>query len=121
MTKEKSASLLLRIGLSFVFFYAAVAAFLDPFSWSGFFPDWLKTPSRDGLLLPVYSVAEIVLALWLLSDWKIFYASILAALTVGGIIILNIGSMDIVFRDVAIFFAALALAALEKTSFDDHR
>lgn len=62
-------------------------------------------------ILTVFSVYQILLALWILSGWKTFYPSLLAALTISGIIIFNLGALEIVFRDIAIIFAALALAA----------
>ena len=121
MTKEKLASLFLRIGLAFVFFYAAVAALLDPFSWVGFFPGWLRALLPDELLLPAHSAAEIILALWLISGWRAFYSAVLASIAIGGIVIFNIGSVDIIFRDVAILFAAIALALIEKRVLEDRQ
>ncbi len=60
----------------------------------------------------IFSIYEIVLGLWLLTDKKTFHAASLAALTMTMIIIFNLSALDLVFRDVAILFAALALAAL---------
>ena len=47
-----------------------------------------------------------------LSGKKIFYASFLAGGILLSIIIFNLGSLDIVFRDAAIFFSAAAAAVL---------
>ena len=55
---------------------------------------------------------QIGLALWLLSGKYTFYAAILAAVTLLGIIFPNISDLDVIFRDVAIFFGAVALALL---------
>lgn len=62
------------------------------------------------LLLAVFSFYELVLSIWILSGKKTFYAAILAAATLVGIIVSNISQTDILFRDFAIFFAAAALA-----------
>lgn len=115
MTKEELAALLHRLGLSFVFVYAAVAAWFDPFSWIGFFPEWMRMLVPDNILLKGHSIAEIILALWILSGWRIFWPSIFAALAMAGIVFFNFGALDIVFRDVGIMSAALALAVLAKT------
>ena len=66
------------------------------------------------IFLPIFSVYEIALGLWLLSNKKTFYAAILSALTMAGIVIFNLQGMNVVFRDVTIFFAAAALAVLTK-------
>jgi len=105
-------SFLLRAGLATVFLYAAVSAFLNPQSWVGYFPAFITTLFSPNALLIAFSVYEIVLALWLMSGIRPMYAAITAAATLVAIIIGNLTLMDIVFRDVAIFFAALALAAL---------
>ena len=107
-----NASMLLRIGLAVVFLYAAVASMLDPNSWIGYFPEFLENIIPGTVLLPMFSLYELALGLWVLSGWKAYYAGLLAAATLLGIIVVNISLFDIVFRDVAIFFAALALAAL---------
>lgn len=108
----KLASLLLRIGLAFVFLYAAIASFLDPNSWIGYFPLFLRQLMRPQILLSGFSVYEILLAIWLLSGKYAFYSASLTGLTLSGIIIPNLGAWDIIFRDVGLLFAALALAVL---------
>lgn len=113
---ENLVSFLLRIGLATVFLYAAVASFLDPLSWIGFFPSFLRDMFDANKLLMFFSVFEIALALWLLSGVRTFFAGLAAAATLSGIILGNLGILDIVFRDVAILFAALALVALHKDS-----
>jgi len=103
---------LLRIGLVLVFLYAAIAAILDPFSWIGFFPQWLRGILPTDFLLAAFSVYQSFLGLWLISRFKTFYAAIFSVGTVFAIIFFNIGDLDVVFRDVAILFMALALAFL---------
>ncbi|MBS3119554.1 hypothetical protein J4475_01905 [Candidatus Woesearchaeota archaeon] len=106
------SELLLRLGLAFAFAYAAIASFVNPTSWLGFFPAWMTGIIPGSILLQMFSVLQIIIAVWLLSGWKVFYAASIYALMVLGIVVFNIGAMDIVFRDVTIFFAAVALAAM---------
>lgn len=113
MKYKSLVSFLLRAGLATVFLYAAVASFLDPFSWIGFFPEWLRGVFDANSLLMIFSTFEIGFALWLLSGYKAFYSALVAAGTMLAIISANLGLLDIVFRDVAILFSALALVALE--------
>lgn len=112
--QQKLASLLLRLGLAGAFAYVAAASFYDPFSWIGFFPPFLREIIPAQILLTVFSVYEIILALWLLLGRKLFYAALLSAATLIGIVVFNLGAMDILFRDVALALAALALAALSR-------
>lgn len=112
--KDALVSFILRAGLAVVFFYAAIASFLDPLGWVGFIPLWIRNVIPGRLFLSVFSVYELILGLWLMSNKKIFYASILSALTMSGIIIFNPGALDILFRDVSILLSAIALAVLEK-------
>lgn len=110
---KKIAQILLRIGLSFSFLYAAIFSFINPFAWIGFFPMWLRSALPDNILLATFSIVEIVVALWLLSGRQTFYAALVSALMLAGIVFFNLASFDIVFRDVTILLAALALAVLE--------
>jgi uncharacterized membrane protein YphA (DoxX/SURF4 family) len=105
-------SFLLRAGIATVFLYAAIAAFLDPFSWIGFFPVWLRELFDAELLLMGFSIFEIALSLWIFSGAMIREAAIVASITLFAIVLGNLGALDIVFRDVAILFAALALVAI---------
>ena len=108
MKRDKLISLLLRLGLAFSFFYAAIASFVNPASWIGFFPSFL----RSGSILFLFSIFEIIIGLWLVLGKKVFYAAVLSALSILGIIVFNFGAMDIVFRDVSILLMAIALAVL---------
>lgn len=112
MEKVKLASLLLRIGLATVFAYAAISSFLMPDNWVGYFPQFLRHLVPQSILLTGFSVYESVLALWLLIGKQAFAAAILSTLTISGIIFTNIAQLDVIFRDFAIVFASLALAAL---------
>ena len=107
-------SFFLRVGLAVVFLYAAISSFLSPLSWIGFFPLWLRNIIPDTILLFTFSIYEFILSLWLFSSWRAYYAALFSGLTLLAIIAGNIGALDIVFRDVAIFLMAVTLAILHK-------
>jgi len=101
---------LLRIGIAIVFFYAAIASFIMPLNWIGYFPTFIRGHIPDSMLLNLFSIFELTLGVWILSGWKTFYAGLASAATLLGIIVFNYFLFDIVFRDIAILFASLALA-----------
>lgn len=123
MHNERLISFLIRAGIATAFLYAAIAAFLEPFSWVGFLPTWIEAIIPRTAVLSLFSTYEVALALWLLSGKHAFRASACAAATLFCIIIFNIGSLDILFRDVPILFAALAMMAMtyKKTGFPPAR
>jgi len=110
--REVLVSFFLRSGLAIVFFYAATSAYLNPQDWIGFIPQFVRNIIDPTLFLHIHSAAEVILGLWLLSDKKTVYAASISALSIFTIIIFNPGALDIIFRDVAILFAAIALAIL---------
>lgn len=114
MLKQKTVLILLRLGIAFGFFYAAIFSFLNPNDWIGFFPIFLRNFFGAGLILPAFSFYEIILGFWLLSGKYGFAAGLISAATFLSIIVFNLGAFDIVFRDVGLFFAVLALAILSR-------
>lgn len=102
-------SFLLRAGLAISFLYAGISIFLNPTAWIGFIPAWIGPKE---LLLYSHAVLEISLAIWLLSNKNIFYASIVSIIFMLSIIIVNLSALDIIFRDITILFSAIALAFL---------
>jgi len=116
MREEGIAKLLLRIGVAFAFIYPAVSAYFEPLSWIGFFPGFLRDvfPSET-LLLHLFGISEVVIALWILIGRNIFIPSALGAIYLFGIVIFNLPSLDIVFRDISIMLMAVVLAVLHYT------
>lgn len=113
MLRHFSAQLFLRVGIAFTLLYVALGSILEPVNWIGFFPGFLfGFGISDELLLGAFSLFEVGLGLWLLWGRKVVYAALLSAFVFLGITLFNLGSMDIVFRDVGLFFAALALVKL---------
>lgn len=107
-------ALLLRAGLAIVFMYAAIASFANPQDWVGYLPSVLTDHISGTLLLKFFSAYELALAAWLLSGVFIRYGALLAAVTLGGIVVANFSLFLITFRDIALIFAALALAVMDE-------
>jgi hypothetical protein len=106
---ESNSATMLRWGLAFVFFYAAVAALLDPGEWVAFLPPFLSDIAPLTLFLTAFSVYQLILASMLFWGKYLWWSSLLAVLTFAGIVIVNYQVMDLVFRDIGLAFAALAL------------
>ena len=113
LNQTKIAVWLLRIGLAVVFLYAAIGSLVSPNDWVGYLPSFLNDIIPADNLLKVFSVYELALVVWLLSGVYVRYAAILCALTLVGIIAANPSLLAITFRDIALVFAAIALAVLE--------
>ncbi len=115
MEKEKLVSLILRVAIAFSLIYVAIAAFINPLNWVGYIPDFatLGLMSKETFLM-IHAVIDLILGLWLLSGRWTFYASILSALFLAGIVLFNIGEIIVLYRDISILLAAVALAVLSR-------
>ncbi len=112
MIFKQDASFFIRTGLAFVFIYAAVSAFTDPQSWIGFVPSFIQNTITRGYFLFVHDAINFGLGLWLLSGKKQYWAAIASCLVLTGIILGNLGSFLITFRDIGLLMAAIALAVM---------
>lgn len=106
-------SFILRIALAVPFLFAAIDATLQPEAWVGFIPFFLRNIFPESLLLGAHAVVDFTLALWLLSGWKTKYAAAFSALNLAIIIVVNITALEIIFRDVGLLLAAIALGVLQ--------
>lgn len=116
MPKSIQPTLVLRLGLAFVFLYASFGSFLFPQNWIWFIPDWMQKIVPAQPMLHTHAGFELVLGLWLISGRKLFYAAVIAALDLVAIMLPNINIFDTVFRDVGLLTSAIALAMLTKDS-----
>ena len=114
MNIKYNASFFLRIGLAFIFIFVALSAFLNPQAWIGYVPTFIGNTITRGYFLFFHDIVNLALGLWLLSGKKTFYSAVVSCLVLAGIILTNIGSFLITFRDVGLFFAAVALAVLSR-------
>jgi len=111
-SKDQWPQLLLRIGIAVVFAYAAIDGFIHPAEWVGFLPPMILDHFDGETVLHVFAVIELALVAWLLSNVYIRWAALFAAAMLTGIVVSNFSILQISFRDIAIIFAALALAAM---------
>lgn len=113
MTKSE---ILLRVGLGFVFLYAGISALLNPLLWLGFFPDFIAKAKSAGLYLGLFSVFQMALAVWIFWGRAVFYAALISVILLLGITLFNFKAMDIVFRDIGLIFAGLALIFIKQNN-----
>ncbi len=109
MQSKKVVSLILRVSLAFAFIYPAVNAFFDPSSWIGYFPPFMMGFLPEQVLLHSFGALELLLALWVLSGWKVQVPASIMALMLLGIVMFNIPQFQVTFRDLSILGIALAL------------
>jgi hypothetical protein len=108
---DKTTSLILRLGVAFAFLYPPIDALFDPVSWFGYFPGYLQHLAPEPVLLHGFGLIEVLIALWILSNKKIFWPSAAAAAILLVIVVSDFADFQVVFRDLSIAAAALALAA----------
>lgn len=112
--KKEWICFLLRLGIAFSFLYAGIGAISNPLAWVGFIPSFIEIFFSRELFLYIHGGFDILLGLWFLSNKKVFYASTISSIFLFGIIIFNMGAFDIVFRDLSILLAAIALSVMTK-------
>ena len=108
------ANLILRAGLAFAFLYPSVNALGNPESWLGYFPPFVRAAAHAGgipdlVLLHSFGAVEVIIALWILSGWKIFLPSTAAAIILLAIVFFDFANFEVVFRDISIATIAIAL------------
>ncbi len=117
MTRTATANLVLRIGVAFILLYPPYAALGDSVSWLGYFPPFVLALAHglgvpDLVLLHSFGVFEVVLALWILSGWRIFVPSLIAAALLLAIVAFGYNDFAVLFRDLGLAAAALSLAVV---------
>lgn len=105
--------LVLRAGVAFAFLYPPINALWNPESWIGYFPPWAFGYVPDLVLLHSFGVVEVIIALWILSGWRIFWPSLLATVMLLGIVVVDYYNFEVLFRDLSIAAASLSLALSE--------
>lgn len=105
--------ILLRISIAFSFLYPPLAALYDPTSWVGYLPRFLTDvlPVSATVFLHIFGILEIIIALWLLFARDVRIPALMASAILILITILNFNQLDVLFRDISLAIAALALAA----------
>ena len=107
---------ILQLGLAFVLLYAGISAWVQPQDWIGFVPTWVTDFGTSRLLaLHLHSVAEIILGVWLLSNFQIRLAAWLTAADLAVIILVNgfdSAVFTTTFRDIGLLAAAVYLGLI---------
>jgi len=107
--------LCLRLAVAVAFVYPAISALFDPVSWFGYFPKAIQLlPIDPSLLLHGFGALEVLLALWILLGKRVFIPSVLATIVLMAIVVVHYVNFPILFRDVSIALAALALAFMHR-------
>jgi uncharacterized membrane protein YphA (DoxX/SURF4 family) len=104
---------LLRIGLAFVYGYASVEIYFNPGNFLKYIPPYMQSIIPLHLFLLLFAVFEIILVIWFLSGKHTEYGAAISALVMVCIIVPNLIFFSVLFRNVAIVFASLALVALD--------
>lgn len=111
MVRSQALALfVLRAGVAFAFLYAGVDSFAQPYSWVDYLPQALTNAVPALALLHLFAALEILLALWLVSGWHVRYPALLCAALLVAIVALNGAEFQLLFRDLSIAAAALAVA-----------
>ncbi|RJQ34323.1 hypothetical protein C4556_02875 [Candidatus Parcubacteria bacterium] len=117
MKEGTLAHIALRAGVAFAFLYPPINALFDPYAWIGYFPPFVKGFIPDLTLLHIFGAVEVILALWILSGWRIFWPSLTAGGMLLGIVVFNMPNFQVLFRDISIAAMSLALAVI---SYQNH-
>jgi hypothetical protein len=107
--KNNGSITILRWGLAFVFFYAAIASVARPERWVIYVPSFISSIISAQSFLVLFSLYELILAGFLFSGKKLFWSSLLAVITFTAVIVVDFSLMSLVFTDIGLAFAALAL------------
>lgn len=114
MAAQRIATYILQGGVAFSLLYPPIAAISDPYSWIGYFPSFIQNlPIETMTLLHVFGVVEVVLALWILSGWRIYIPSAITAVLLIAIVVFNMSQFPVLFRDISIAAAAIALVFID--------
>ena len=103
--------LLLRLAIAFAFLYVAYGFWTHSSNWVGYLPAFVKGLGLgENVLIMLFAGFHLIIGLWILSGWRIFIPSLLAAVFLGAIVYFNLNQLNVLFRDVSLALAALALA-----------
>ena len=114
MKYSGAVELLLRLGVALAFLYPPINAVIDPYSWIGYFPSFVRDLGDEMVVLHVFGLIEVVIGIWLLIGRNIFWPSAVAVALLLAIVVFNLGDFQVLFRDLSIAAMALALAFIHR-------
>jgi uncharacterized membrane protein YphA (DoxX/SURF4 family) len=112
--QRRFAITVLRWGLAFVFFYAALSGVTNSEQWAGYIPRFVAGYFPLEGILSVFGIYEVILALWLFFGKKLPWAAMVAFITLSVIVILTVDRLDLTFPSIGLALAALALFDLSR-------
>lgn len=108
---SRTSQLLIRVAIAFAFLYPAYGFLSDPNEWVGYIPSFVQQAGIQlGTLFLILAISHVIVALWILSGWRIFLPSLAAALFLVAVVYFNWGQLDELFRDISLALTSLALA-----------
>ena len=114
------ANFILRAGAAFAFLFPAIDALFNPYTWEGYFPNFVhQLPVDPLILLHAFGLLEVVLALWLLSGKHVRIPAVLMTLMLVAIVVFNMNDFELLFRDLSIAAITLALAVSPRLGLKD--
>jgi uncharacterized membrane protein YphA (DoxX/SURF4 family) len=113
---DRLSSLLIRLGLAFVFLYAAVFMTFAPEKYIVYFPDFMRELVPGYTLLHVFAAFEVILSVFLIIGKFTFVTAIISFLTMLALTVVNLDMFSVLFRNVSIILSALALAIQTRKS-----
>lgn len=108
------ASALVRVGLAAVFIYAGLDAFKEPNAWISYIPEFSNKFIEPKTALDIISVIQLVLAVVLVTGRYVKYCALVSIGFLAGLLIFNLDTFLITFRDIGLITAAAALIFLDK-------
>ncbi len=114
-SKMKKVSLMLRLSLGFAFIYASISHYVEPEAWLQFYPSFIQELAQEKWFLLMSSIGELAFGFAIISGRFTYYLAILSALALTTIVVFNLDNMFVVFRDISLIGASVALAMLHKS------
>lgn len=106
-------SISLRYGLAFVFIYAGIVFTLDPQKGLQYVPKLIQGIIDPKIFVSLFTAYEFILSAWLIWGKWSRYSGFVTAITTIAITLPNLDQFNLLFRNVAIFSAAIALSTLD--------
>lgn len=111
--KKRLPFLFLKIGIAFVFLYAAIFVSGNAQTGGKYVPSFVTAIIPLPLFLLVFGIFEALLAVWIVTGKLRFYSGLIAAIVLIGITAIDYTYFNVTFRNVAIICACLAFAFTE--------
>ena len=113
MNEKKLLTILLRVGVAFSFLYVAIYSLIAPELYLKYLPSFLRySAASDQAVLFAFNISELIVSVWLLSGYRIIIPALISLVMLLAITLFNLPLFNVLFRNVSIMFASLALAVI---------